>query len=317
MLVFLIQVVCAFQSFLAHPRILRIPLRKIRTLDNSLNLIQQVTRIGLKPYNSQYVGTVALGTPAQDLEVIFDTGSANFWINSKMCQELGCQSHKAYDHQSSSSFEKFGTEIEVQFGSGSVMGRLNYEKVKIGNIEIAQQGFGEIFEESGQVFIEGRFSGILGLAFPQMATSGVVPVFDSMIAEHLLDQSVFSFYFSESEGSELILGGIDYTKFSGKILWTQVIQEFYWTILVTDVKIGAESLNICHEGCKAAIDTGTTYLTAPSDLYDVLLSRISCDDLQDIVFTISGHDFAIPPSAYLQSIKDCSLNIAPLEVPEP
>lgn len=317
MLIFFFQVALAYQSFLAHPRILRIPLKRIQGYEYSLSLLQEVTRIGLKPYNSQYVGTVTLGTPPQELEVIFDTGSANFWVNSKVCEDLACVNHKAYDHRTSASFKKLGFEIEVEFGSGSVVGNINYEKVVIGNIEIEQQGFGEIFQENGQVFVQGRFSGILGLAFPQMAASGLLPVFDSIIAEHKLDSSIFSFYFSDEQGSELVFGGIDHEKFRGNIVWAEVIQEFYWTILVSDIKIGLESLNLCPAGCKAAIDTGTTYLTAPPDMYNQLLNKLHCEDLQDLVFTISGHDFIIPPSSYMHSVLDCSFNIAPLDIPEP
>jgi hypothetical protein len=45
----------------------------------------------LKNYmNTQFVGRVGVGNPPQEFDVIFDTGSANFWINSKQCTDESC-----------------------------------------------------------------------------------------------------------------------------------------------------------------------------------------------------------------------------------
>jgi hypothetical protein len=40
-------------------------------------------------YNKQYVGDISLGDPKNTFKCIFDSGSANFWINSKKCYDPG------------------------------------------------------------------------------------------------------------------------------------------------------------------------------------------------------------------------------------
>ena len=46
--------------------------------------------VGLKNYcNWNYVGTINVGNPPQELRTIFDTGSTNIWMLSSLCQSEG------------------------------------------------------------------------------------------------------------------------------------------------------------------------------------------------------------------------------------
>ena len=85
--------------------------------------------------------------------MIFDTGSANFWINSKRCQDEGCLSHKQYDYTLSQKYKKIGFKLDVQFGTGQLSGVINEDSVFFGGVEIANQDLAEITDELGQVFV--------------------------------------------------------------------------------------------------------------------------------------------------------------------
>lgn len=50
--------------------------------------------------------------------------------------------------------------------------------------------------EPGATFVMAHFDGILGMAYPSLAEVLGNPVFDSMMAQKVLEKPVFSFYLS-------------------------------------------------------------------------------------------------------------------------
>jgi len=171
--------------------------------------------------NSQYIGTLEIGTPPQIVDVIFDTGSSNFWITSCKCMDKACLKHKTYDSKKSKTHKKIGTHVEVEFGSGKVKGIFSKDTIKFGPLQVKNQQFGEILQEKGEIFKKLKFSGILGLSFPSLSTLNYTPLFDNLMKMNILNKNWFSFYLTdvnEEVDSQIIFGEPSSDFYEGNII---------------------------------------------------------------------------------------------------
>ncbi|NWJ11067.1 PEPC protein, partial [Crypturellus undulatus] len=277
-----------------------------------------------------YFGEISIGTPPQSFLVLFDTGSSNLWVPSVYCQSEACSDHTMFNPSDSSTYSTQDQYFSIQYGSGSLTGIFGYDTVTIQSLSITNQEFGLSETEPGTSFLYSEFDGILGLAYPSLAAGGASTVMQGLLQENLLDEPVFSFYLSGEEGSQggqLLLGGVDSTLYTGQITWTPVTQTAYWQIAIESFSISGQSSGWCSEGCQAIVDTGTSLLTAPQDVFSELMEYIgaeaneegeyvvSCSSIQSLPtlsFDIGGTSFPLTPSAYvLQSNGACSVGIGP------
>ena len=124
-----------------------------------------------------------------------------------------------------------------------------------------------------EVFNE-NFDALIGMAYPAFAEPNVTPFFDALMDSKKLADDVFSFYLSYNpdEGSEMLLGGWDATKFTGDIIWHDMMDpKLFWTIKLDDVKVGGVSTGFCtKEGanCLVCPDSGTSLATFPKGHFE-------------------------------------------------
>ena len=307
--------------------------------------------------NTQYSGEVGVGTPPQSMRVIFDTGSANFWVYTRDCKSLACQLHSTYDHRLSSTYRRDGTPLRIRYGSGSVGGRLAQDTLRLGNLgPLPNQTLGEIVNETGKAFVYGKFDGILGMAFAAIAAPGTTPVFDHLLQSKLLRNGLFSFYLPDAQrapvvgagGGALLLGGVDPKFASSPFLFVKLLSPAapkYWAVRLTGVHVdGDEPIAKCATpaagvgvtggdsdvACRVAVDTGTSLITGPSREVRRLLQRTQVDDdcanldeLPPVTFVVAGHALTLTPAEYVlkqqraNGVVRCITGFVPLDVPPP
>ena len=286
--------------------------------------------------NTQYVGRVGIGTPPQYLDVIFDTGSSNLWVTSCLCDSDACQLHACFDSSSSSSYKEVGYDVEVKFGTGNIEGFISQDTFSLGPLKIRGQNFGEITVENGDVFHTARFSGIMGLAFPSLSAYDFTPVFDNIMAQDLLAEPMFSFYFSKLpvQESALFFGAPDPSFYVGNITWVPVAKQFYWETRLEDIELDGVRQHFCdnyENGCKIVFDTGTSLITGPYSNIGTLLDKFHIDpdctnlnNLPKLTFIVGGTPFHLEPEDYVMQsntestgLKHCKPGFMPLDVPPP
>jgi cathepsin D len=292
--------------------------------------------------DTQYYGPIQLGTPGQDFNVVFDTGSSNLWVPSQTCPwtNIPCDLHNRYDSTKSSTYVANGTAFNIQYGTGSMTGFLSQDSLNIGGLVVKNQIFAEATGEPGITFIAAQFDGILGFAFDTISVDHVVPVWYNILAQKLVSNPVFAFWLSNNpsglSGGELFLGGVNPKYYTGSITWAPVISETYWEYSIDDFKVGGNSTGWC-KNCKAVADSGTSLIAGPSSVINLLNARLgalpfngegiflTCPNLNTlpiIEFVISGKSFALTPAQYVVQVSlfgqtTCISGFVGLDIPAP
>ncbi|XP_037448859.1 aspartic proteinase oryzasin-1-like [Triticum dicoccoides] len=263
--------------------------------------------------NAQYYGEVGVGTPPQNFTVIFDTGSADFWVPSSKCfLSIGCYLHASYKASKSTTYKKNGKRVALRYGTGAISGYLSQDNVQVGGVVVKNQDFIEATREPSITFMFRKFDGILGLGFKEIARGGVEPVWYNMVNQHLVGSPVFSFWFNrhagEGQGGEIVFGGIDPKHHKEEHEYVPVTKKGYWQFDVGDVLIGGKSTGLCTSRCAAIADSGTSLLVGPTAIITQINEKIGAPG----IFSQECKEVA---SQYGQQILDLLLNeIDPIKI---
>ncbi|KAH8118711.1 acid protease [Phellopilus nigrolimitatus] len=255
---------------------------------NSTISKRSTSSVPLTDDNSQlWQGSVTVGTPAKTYIVDFDTGSSDFFLPGLNCDST-CDGHTKYDTSASTSAIDTGKSFTLLYGdpsdSSSVTGEVYTDTRATKQAVGAATTFSSNFESS-------NFApdGLLGMAFQSISTYDSPSVFQSLIAQGKTTSPEFGFTLLSS-GSELYLGGVDTSKFSGDLTYTDVTQVGYWQIELSGASVG--SATAFSSGVAAIVDSGTTVVYGDSTNVEKIYAAIPGS--ADASYTIGQGYYTIP-----------------------
>jgi len=288
--------------------------------------------------DAQYFGAIEVGTPAQTMNVVYDTGSSNLWVSNLKPGFLS--SHKQYDHSKSSTYESNGTTFAIAYGSGPVSGFYSQETVMLGETALTDYTFAEVNNTKGLGlgWRVGKFDGICGLGLDDIATDAVTTPLRALANQKALDANVFAFYLGHNSPGQLIIGGVDDTKYTGDFTYHAVVdmvpgKRGYWEVAMDDIQINGQSVTTAKGG---VVDSGTSLLVFPSKEIKVIAKlvgattvlpippfnkefKIDCDTAgPDMDVIIGGSTYTLTKKDYvINSGGQCILGASGQDIPAP
>jgi len=296
-------------------------------------------------YKSAYWGTIMVGNPPKPFTVVFDTGSGHLILPSMYCSTGTCKAHSRYRRSGSHSARDIDgdgndvfkgearDQITISFGTGEVSGVFVEDEICFGHRDsdvdskdIAVRGDGgencvpmsfiAATDMSEDPFKDFVFDGVLGLGLSALSQSdkfNFLAVVSGLTRERGSDFSkTFGIFLAshDDETSQITMGGYAEQHLEEEVKWNPVIDGDlgHWLLEIKSISVDGEKLSFCEHGCKAVVDSGTSLLAVPTEvfpeLYELLRHDASLEgdcvsqsphleiELEGTTVVLDGEDFA-------------------------
>lgn len=265
-----------------------------------------------------FIGDVVLGGD-QKLSMLFDTGSGNLVVPAKTCVSDGCEGHRRFRAEDSSSghFDFSKGHLELSFSTGKIAGNGFQDNVCIkGACGTANFVVASILSDD---FKKYNFDGILGLGPPDQALGPGYNVINALVKSGALPRAMFALALQPGgDDSVATLGGYDpgAVKAGSSIQWLPVHwHRNEWAISLMDVTVAGERLHAClADQCRAVVDSGCAGIVLPQQAARRLheqfqipsASVFDCEiksSLPQLGFIIGNSTYTVGPDAYIEVSK--------------
>lgn len=155
--------------------------------------------------------------------------------------KMGC-AHPSFAGRSFAQTDIYRTLIDV---SGAYEGHLASDTISVGGLSVPNQNLGALLHSRFLLFFPNLsliaaivpnaglsandpFVGIVGLGFTAMSKIGKTSFLENLIKRNSLRNNMFSIYHTREgkmKGSELVLGGVDSSKYEGGFLRVPLVQD--------------------------------------------------------------------------------------------
>ncbi|GFO36822.1 cathepsin d [Plakobranchus ocellatus] len=275
--------------------------------------------------NSMYYGTIGIGTPAQDFNVIFHTGHSLMWIPSSHHipdNEEFRERHRHYNNDSSSTYNSKGDTFSITYDAGLVSGKVGQDSVTVAGLTVKNQMFGEA-ERYLDLFANTDIDGMVGLGFRDKSSSKETNLLDNMASRRILQAPVFSLYFKKEEATggceaRLTLGGVNPDFYTGEFIFANLTEPDEWRFEIDRIQLlnGADTL--WESDCQMEVDSNSAMIEGPHLDVHLLNTRLGAtrmaypgpynvyefdcsevDSLPEVEFLIRGKKLSLSSKDYV------------------
>lgn len=116
----------------------------------------------------------------------------DMWVADVNCA-IGCSNGDApYNSASSSTFQNLSQPFSITYGSGQAAGDLVADTVQMAGFSVNNQTFGAVTQVS-QGILSNPVTGLLGLGWQAIASSGAMPLWQTLVSKGTWSQPVMGF----------------------------------------------------------------------------------------------------------------------------
>ncbi|RDB24771.1 Pepsin A [Hypsizygus marmoreus] len=230
----------------------------------------------------QWFGNISVGTPPQDITVVFDTGSSSLEFASTLCGQA-CSQQIQFDPSKSSTFVDGGRVTSITFATGvgvdPVVGsnykltlRSGVDTVTVGGLKANSVNLFLITDQTPTFNVD-PFSGIQGLSATAQG------FFASLINQGL--PSLFSLFLTPNAigHAELTIGGVDHTKFNGDPTFATLPagSSSTWRLVSPRLSVNGKTTAVLNTQRSIIFDSGTSNILFSTATTEAIYSLISPD----------------------------------------
>ena len=273
-----------------------------------------IHRINLQNYRDRmYRGPILVGTPVQQLNVVYDTGSTDMWLFSAASDNGGGGKDAKPDFihyfnesasQTCSIDEQSDTSFTVKYGKGEVLGHIDMDVVEFSDLHVYNMSFGVVTRWSRDFDTsELPLDGIVGLAFSSASGNGLHSIVDELQVEGMVQRRLFAFYLDDDPNSTDGSDTRSYLEVGDTVLTdipSQYVNEPHvvanvierdtigmWMSALDGVIVGDSLLSdVCSSTsssnstsqtgrqCGVLFDSGSSFIGVTESLYDVIAAEM-------------------------------------------
>ncbi|KAM5531583.1 hypothetical protein V8D89_014752 [Ganoderma adspersum] len=227
----------------------------------------------------QWFGNISVGTPPQPVSVVFDTGSQTLEFAETGCKS--CTQKGKFNPSKSSTFKRGTRKETLPFATGVGVDPVvnnDYvltiqsatDSVTVGGVTLDKVSLFTIIDQTAAFNVD-PFLGIQGMGsqaegfFAALIDQGLDALFSMFLTPHTVGNA------------ELLIGGIDDSKFTGDLIYADQSGDGDWVVSSTSISVNGQTTEILDQARDIIFDSGTSNVLFSTQTAEAMYALISPD----------------------------------------